>query len=59
MLTQRAKWSAPPEYRVWERKLKLLQHLTPRAVDPTAVARGLVAGGAAAEPQQWMWRETV
>ena len=59
MVTKRAKWSEPPEGRMWERKLAFLQQLTPRAVDPTAVARSLVAGGASAEPQQWKWRETV
>ena len=59
VVTKRAKWSMPAEGMMWERKLEFLQQLTPRAVDPTAVARGLVKGGGAAEPQQWKWRETV
>jgi len=59
VITKRAKWADPPEGRMWERKLALLQQLTPRAVDPTAVTRGLVPGGKPAEPPQWKWRETV
>jgi len=59
VITKRAKWADPPEGRMWERKLALLEQLTPRAVDPTAVTRGLVPGGRPAAPPQWKWRETV
>ena len=42
---------------VWERKLTLLQQLTPRPVDPAALARKLV-DGKLKEPTKWKWRET-
>ena len=42
---------------VWERKLELLKQLTPRPVDPAALARKLV-DGRLKEPSKWQWRET-
>lgn len=55
--TKRSKWDSPGEGALWERKLALLQQLTPRPVDPTAEKRGLVKGNAS-DPDRWMWRET-
>lgn len=57
METKRSKWDPPGEGELWERKLALLQQLTPRPVDPTAEKRGLVKGNPS-DPDRWMWRET-